>query len=108
MNPDSWKWFLEAFSKTTLARSGEQRLDEGVGIERTQILDALSDADVADRELHLVADPHDDAALRGPVELRQHDPGHADARVELLRLVQRVLPGRRVDDEQYLVRRAGN
>src|SRR5438445_4118249 len=67
----------------TLARSGEQRFDEGVRIERPQVLDAFSDPDVAHRQLHLVADSDDDPALRRTVELGEHDSGDADARVEL-------------------------
>ena len=46
-----------------------------------------------------------DAALRRPVELRQHDPGHVDGVAEQPRLLQAVLAGGRVDDEQRLVRR---
>ena len=47
-----------------------------------------------------------DAALRRPVQLRQRDPGHADGVAEEPGLLQPVLAGGRVDDEQGLVRRA--
>src|SRR3954471_4269811 len=87
--------------------STEKRLDELVRIERLQVRDLLTDPDIADGDLQLVADPDDDAALRRAVELGEDESGDAQRLVELSRLRDRVLARRRVDDEQDLVRRAG-
>src|SRR3982750_1496524 len=76
-------------------------------IERLQVRDLLTDPDIADGDLQLVADPDDDAALRRAVELREDESGDAERLVELSRLRDRVLPRRGVDDEEDLVRRAG-
>ena len=62
--------------------------------------------DELDRQPELVRDRDGHAALGRAVELRQRDAGHAGRLAEQPRLLQAVLPGRRVDDEQRLVRRA--
>ena len=59
-------------------------------------------------EAELVRDRDRDAAFRGAVELRQHDAGDAGGLAEELRLLHAVLAGRRVDDEQRLVRRTAS
>jgi hypothetical protein len=53
-----------------------------------------------------VGDRDRDAALRGAVELGQDDAAHVHGLAEEPRLLQAVLPGARVDDEERLVRRA--
>ncbi len=75
-------------------------------VERPQVVEPFADADELHRQAELVRDRDGDAALRRAVELRQRDAGHADGVVEEPRLLQPVLAGRRVDDEQHLVRRA--
>jgi hypothetical protein len=72
----------------------------------SEVLGALADADVADRELLLRADAEDDAALGGAVELGQHDAGEGQRLLEHRGLLRRVLAVGRVEDEQRLVRRA--
>ena len=74
--------------------------------ERNQVVDAFADADVADRQLQIVRDRDGDAALRGAIELRQHDAVHAGDAHELARLRQAVLPDGRVEHQQHFVRRA--
>ena len=54
----------------------------------------------------LAGDRQRDAALRGAVELRQHDAVDRHRLGEELGLAQAVLAGRRVDGQQRLVRRA--
>ena len=49
---------------------------------------------------------HHDPALGTPVELRERDACHVDGLVEETSLLETVLPGRRVHDEQRLVRSA--
>ena len=71
-----------------------------------EILGALADADVADRQPQLARDREYDAALRGAVELGHHDAGHAERLVELARLLERVLSLARVEHQQHFVRRA--
>ena len=74
---------------------------------------SLSDADEAQRNRGSrafaagVRDRCDHTAFRGAVELRHHQAGDAERVVERLHLRERVLSGVRVEDEQHLVRRAG-
>ena len=74
--------------------------------ERNQVVDALADADVADRQLQIVRDGDGDAALRGAVELGQHDAGDAGDAVNSRACDEAVLPDGRVEHQQDLVRRA--
>ncbi len=53
----------------------EQRLDEGLGLERAQVVDALADADVADRQRQLLGQGEDHPALGGAVQLGQRQAG---------------------------------
>src|SRR5215471_10640771 len=73
---------------------------EVLRVERRQVVERLPHADQLDRQAELVRDRDGDASLRAAVELRQHDAGDADRLAEEARLLQPVLPGRRVDDEQ--------
>jgi hypothetical protein len=77
-------------------------------IERPEILQLLPDPDELHRQAELVRDRDRDAALRRAVELRQRDARDADRLAEEARLLEAVLAGRRVDDEQRLVRRASS
>ena len=84
----------------------EQRVDVLLRRERDQIVDALADADVADRQLQVVGDRDGDATLGRAIELGEHDAVHAGHGHELARLRQAVLSDGRVEHEQDLVRRA--
>src|SRR3569623_253952 len=85
----------------------EQGLDEIAGIEGPQVIDAFADADETDRQLHLLGNCEDDAALGGAVELGEDEAGETYRLVELARLIERILAGAGVDHEQGLVRRGG-
>src|SRR3954453_17452522 len=85
----------------------EQCAGEVVGVERTQIVELLADADELHRDAQFAGDGEGDPALRGAVELRQHDAVDGHDLGEELGLPQAVLAGRGVDGEQRLVRRAG-
>src|SRR5689334_22906826 len=91
-------------TRATLLR--DERPGEILSVERPQIVERLPYADQLDRQAELVRDRDRDAALRAAVELRQRNAGHADRLAEETRLLQAVLPGRRVDDEQRLMRGA--
>src|SRR5579872_1382144 len=78
----------------------EQALDERTGIERLQVLDPLAEPDQLHGQAELLCDRHDDPAPGGPVQLREHDPGDGQRRLELARLCDAVLPGRRVEHEE--------
>ena len=86
--------------------SWNMRVDVLLRRERNQIVDALADADVANRQLEIVRDGDRYAALRGPIELREHDAGDTGDAGELARLLDAVLTDRGVEHEQHLVRRA--
>src|SRR3954453_829033 len=77
----------------TWRTSGEQRAREVVRVERAQVLERLADADQLDRDAELGRDRHGDPALRGAVELGQHDAVDLDGLGEQLRLAQTVLAG---------------
>src|SRR5687768_9352877 len=64
------------------AVGAEDGLDEGVGVERLQILDLLAHADEAHRQLQFTTDGDGDSALGGAVELGQYQPGDAHGGAE--------------------------
>src|SRR6185295_7719407 len=66
-----------------------------------------AETDQLHRHLQLANDAHDDSALGGAVELGQADAGETDRLVKHPGLGEAVLPGRRVEDHECLVRSAG-
>src|SRR6266571_3019350 len=86
--------------------TGDERAGKVVGIERPEIFQRFPDADELDRESQFVGDRDCDAAFCAAVELRQRHARDADGLAEEARLLQSVLSGGRVDDEQRFVRRA--
>src|SRR5581483_7756535 len=86
---------------------GEQRLDELLGVEVDQVGGRLADAHQLDRDAELLLDGEDNPALGRAVELGQDHAGHVDGLPELLGLVEPVLAGRGVDDQQDLLEGAG-
>src|SRR3954467_4934455 len=69
----------------------EQRAREVVRVERPQVLERLADPDQLHRNPKLRSYRKRDAALRRPVELREHDPVHVDRLAEEQCLTQPVL-----------------
>ena len=61
-----------------LVRGRHERAGEVVGVERAQVLERLADADELDGNAELARDGKRDAALGGPVELREDDPVDRD------------------------------
>ena len=70
--------------------------------ERLEVVGPLAGADEPHRNAQLLADRQHDAALRGPVQLRQHDPRHVHRLREGSGLGDPILTRRRVEDEQGL------
>src|SRR6202011_1757867 len=86
-----------------LRRRGlEQRLGELRGIERRERILPFAQSDVLHRHDELIDDPHEHTAFRRRVELGDDDARELRRLVEQLRLRERVLPRRTVDDEQRL------
>src|SRR6476469_4638653 len=85
------------------ASSHDDGVDEGLGVEGGEVVGALAEADELDRHTELALDRDDDAALGGAVELGQDDARDVDRLGEDLGLLETVLPGRRVEDEEHLV-----
>jgi hypothetical protein len=83
-----------------------ERSCEVVCVERTEVLELLTDADELDREAKLIRNCYRDASLGTPIELRQRDPCDPDRVTKQTGLHEPVLPRRRVHNEQRLVRRA--
>src|SRR3546814_4211216 len=82
---------------------GQQRVDEGLGVEHAQVFRAFADAGVADRDAELARQREHHAALGAAVELGDHQPGDAGGGMELAQLRQRVLAGGAVDHHQHFV-----
>ena len=75
-------------------------------VERPEVVDALADTDELHGKAELDGDRDRDTASRAPVQLRERDTRYADGVAEETRLLQAVLAGGRIDDEERLVRRA--
>src|SRR2546427_11065931 len=69
--------YLEQNVAALLPLLFEQAVDVLGHVERHEVVDPLSDADVADRQLEIVRNPDGDPAFRRPIELGHHDAGHA-------------------------------
>src|SRR5207249_8153175 len=87
---------------------GDERPRELAGLEGDEIVQALPDAQPADGETERIGDGKHHAPLGAPVELREHEPGDTQRLMELARLIESVLPRRRVEHEEHLVRRPRN
>src|SRR5262249_30141329 len=77
----------------------EQATNEGLGLEWPEVLDALADADIADRKSQLMPDGGQHAAPGRPIELRQDHAGQGYRPTECPGLVDGVLPCRGVHHE---------
>src|SRR5450631_4049360 len=73
--------------------------------EGAEILDALADADEMHGQPELGGDRHQNAAVRGAVELGHHQARDARDFAEDLDLIERVLADGRVEHQQNGVRR---
>src|SRR5690606_20612362 len=89
-----------ALARLPLAVEREDRVDEAARIELLEVVERLADADELDRQRHVFADAEHRAALRRAVELRQDQSRHGRGARELAGLPDRVLSGRRVEDEE--------
>jgi len=69
-----------------------------------EVAKALADPGKDDRQPELVGDRHRHAALGGPIQLGQHNPGHAGIGAEGRRLREPVLTGRGVEHQQDVPR----
>src|SRR6266498_5545089 len=67
---------LQDYDRRTNTLGGYECAAEVLRIERAQVFESLADPDQLDREAEFVGDRNRDPASRGPVELRQDDPGH--------------------------------
>src|SRR5215469_6015417 len=94
------------FSSAWRCASVEERVDIGLRIEGDKVVDLLAGPDEANGQIQFAGDCDDDAAFRGTVELGENDAGDSGVAPELARLVQAVLAGGGVEDEQYVMRSA--
>src|SRR6188472_556323 len=92
----------DAYARVMALR--DERARVVVRVERMEVVDSLPHADELHRDAQLVGDRDGDAALRRAVELRQRDARNLRGLGEEPRLLEPVLPGGRIDDEQRLVR----
>ena len=74
-------------------------------VEGQEILNLFADADELNRQAEFAGDGDDDATLGGAVELGENNAGRAGALGELARLLEAVLPGRGVNNQQHLMGR---
>src|SRR5450759_5201949 len=80
----------------------EDPVDELDRIERGEIVHPFAEADQLDGDAKLALYLYDDAALRGSVELGEHDAGDVDHLGELTSLGEAVLADGGVENEQHL------
>src|SRR5436190_11016867 len=90
------------------APSGQEGSREVLRVEGAQVLERFADPDQLDGDPQLAGDRKRDAALRGAVELGQNDAVDGHRLGEELGLAHPVLPRRRVDRQQRLVRGVGH
>src|ERR1700677_2493556 len=67
-----------------------------------QVVDAFTDANELHRNAEIALDRNHDAPAGRAVELGEHDASHARRRQELSSLAERILAGRRIEDQQRL------
>src|SRR2546423_1388848 len=84
----------------------KQRVDELGRIERRKVIGTLAEADQLHRDTQAALHGDDDATRGRPVQLRQYHTGDVAHLGEHPGLLQAVLPGGGVQDQQRLVDRA--
>src|SRR3546814_11859472 len=72
-----------------------------------KVVDRLADADRVDRQAVPLGRGDEDAAARGAVALGHDEAGDPRDLAEYVDLRHRILPRRRLEDEQHVVRRRG-
>src|SRR5271155_1728202 len=99
---------IQNLKEPALRRSIKERVDVGLGIEWDQVVDFFAGAYEADWQIQFAGNGYDDAAFGGAVEFGEHDAGDSGMAPEFAGLVQAVLSGGGVEDEEHVMRRAGN
>ena len=89
-----------------MGSAAEDGVHERRRVERRQVVRALAEPDQLHRDAELALHGDHDAALGGAVELGEHDAGDAGGLSEEAGLLEAILAGGGVDDEQGLVGRA--
>lgn len=91
-----------------LARGdAEKSVYVSLGVEWDKIRLLLPEADPADRDFEFFLDCHRNPPFRRAVEFGQDDAGDRGELVEDSSCVKRVLPDRRIEDEERFVRSVG-
>src|SRR3954470_976739 len=88
-------------------RFGEQILGEPLGIEWFQIVQRFAQPDESDWQAELPAEGRDGPTAGTAVQLGYHNAGRMDGLSKELPLLNGVLSDRTIEDEQGLMRRAG-
>src|SRR5438132_10255815 len=86
----------------------KQGIGVGFRVEGNHVVDLLAGADETDRQAQLARDGDNDTALGRAIEFGEDDSGDAHGGSEFARLRKTVLPGGGVENEQHVMRRAGN
>src|SRR5487761_1979793 len=82
----------------------KQRIDELRWIEWRQIADTLACPNEFDRQTQLRGNRKDNPATGRTIQLRQNNATDPSILYKLLRLSKPILPGRRVERQQHLMR----
>src|SRR5436190_23882656 len=93
-------WVLSILAFNSCNRVG--KIPRG---ERREVVDAFTDADEVHRQLELLGQRHQDAAARGAVEFRHHEPRDASGTMKCLDLRQRILSHRGIEHQEHRMRR---
>ena len=94
--------------RTAGGRLVEEGGDEGVAVEGDEVFELFAGAGVDDGEVEFGGDREDDAALGGAVEFGEDDAGAVGGFGEEAGLLEAVLSGGGVHDEEGLVGCAGD
>ncbi len=86
----------------------EEGIDETFRVEREQVVYFFADSDKADRQAQFARDGYDYASLGGAIQFGEHDAGHARSFGKFASLLETVLSGGGIEDQQNFVGRIGD
>jgi hypothetical protein len=78
----------------------KQGIDKIIAFEWPEIVNGFSDADVTNGDMKFTGNPENNAAFRCAVHFGQDDSRHTDFLIEHLGLIDGILTGRGINNQQ--------
>jgi len=97
-----------AFAPYLFISASEEAVDKFGFVEDLEVVNLFSHSDVPDGDFEFVGDGEDDAAFGCAIELGEGEGGDFGGFGELAGLLDCVLPGGGIEDEEYFVGRCGH